>query len=98
LATFLAVLAAEFQVPVETACEVFHVRASSVIENLNSRLRNCFFLRRHLGRDYLAVPVNNPSGATLRIRNCYPKTHRIEPDLTCGPKCLLSAKIPFTIR
>jgi hypothetical protein len=31
------------------------VRASSVIENFNSRLRNYFFLRRHLGRDYLAL-------------------------------------------
>jgi hypothetical protein len=31
------------------------VRASSVIENLNSRLRNYFFLRRHLGADYLAL-------------------------------------------
>jgi hypothetical protein len=31
------------------------VRASSVIENLNSRLRNYFFLRHHLGRDYLAL-------------------------------------------
>lgn len=30
-------------------------RASSVIENLNSRLRSYFFLRRHLGRDYLAL-------------------------------------------
>jgi hypothetical protein len=29
------------------------VRASSVIENLNSRLRSYFFLRRHLGADYL---------------------------------------------
>jgi hypothetical protein len=29
------------------------VRASSVIENLNSRLRSYFFLRRHLGQDYL---------------------------------------------
>lgn len=29
------------------------VRASSVIENLNSRLRTYFFLRRHLGADYL---------------------------------------------
>lgn len=29
------------------------VRASSVIENLNSRLRCYFFLRRHLGPDYL---------------------------------------------
>lgn len=31
------------------------VRASSVIENLNSRLRNYFFLRRHLGEDYLTL-------------------------------------------
>jgi hypothetical protein len=29
------------------------VRASSVIENLNGRLRGYFFLRRHLGREYL---------------------------------------------
>ena len=31
------------------------VRASSVVENLNSRLRNYFFLRRHLGGDYLEL-------------------------------------------
>jgi hypothetical protein len=31
------------------------VRASSVVENLNSRLRNYFFLRRQLGADYLAL-------------------------------------------
>ena len=31
------------------------VRASSVIENLNSRLRGYFFLRRALGSDYLAL-------------------------------------------
>jgi hypothetical protein len=31
------------------------VRASSVIENLNSRLRNYFFLRRQLGGDYLEL-------------------------------------------
>ena len=30
-------------------------RASSIIENLNSRLRNYFFLRRHLGDEYLAL-------------------------------------------
>ena len=29
------------------------VRASSLVENLNSRLRSYFFLRRHLGPDYL---------------------------------------------
>lgn len=31
------------------------VRASSVVENLNSRLRGYFFLRRHLGSDYLTL-------------------------------------------
>jgi hypothetical protein len=91
----LAVLAAEFQVAVETARDMFNVellswddasrgpreaalrsqlgsrhfslrvavaevarqtvRASSLVENLNSRLRNYFFLRRHLGPDYLAL-------------------------------------------
>jgi hypothetical protein len=31
------------------------VRASSVVENLNSRLRNYFFLRKTLGNDYLGI-------------------------------------------
>jgi hypothetical protein len=31
------------------------VRASSVIENINSRLRSYFFLRRQLGSDYLVL-------------------------------------------
>ena len=31
------------------------VRASSLVENLNSRLRNYFFLRRQLGADYLSL-------------------------------------------
>ena len=31
------------------------VRASSVIENINSRLRSYFFLRREIGGDYLAL-------------------------------------------
>jgi hypothetical protein len=31
------------------------IRASSVVENLNSRLRNYFSLRRHLGKDYLEI-------------------------------------------
>jgi len=30
-------------------------RASSLVENLNSRLRNYFFLRRHIGNDYLVL-------------------------------------------
>jgi hypothetical protein len=31
------------------------VRASSVVENINSRLRNYFFLRRQLGKGYLSL-------------------------------------------
>ena len=31
------------------------VRASSLVENLHSRLRSYFFLRRHLGNDYLSL-------------------------------------------
>jgi hypothetical protein len=31
------------------------VRASSLVENLNSRLRSYFFLRRRLGADYLSL-------------------------------------------
>jgi len=31
------------------------VRSSSLVENLNGRLRSYFYLRRHLGNDYLAV-------------------------------------------
>jgi hypothetical protein len=30
-------------------------RASSLVENLNSRLRNYFFLRRHIGSEYLGL-------------------------------------------
>ncbi len=30
-------------------------RASSLVENLNSRLRNYFHLRKHLGSDYLQL-------------------------------------------
>jgi len=30
-------------------------RASSIVENLNSRLRNYFFLRRHIGHGYLEL-------------------------------------------
>jgi hypothetical protein len=31
------------------------VRASSLVENVNSRLRSCFFLRRQVGPDYLEL-------------------------------------------
>ena len=31
------------------------VRASSIVENLNSRLRNYFFLRKTIGPDYLEL-------------------------------------------
>jgi hypothetical protein len=44
--------------PIEQAVRVLSkqvVRASSIIENINSRLRNYFFLRREVGRDYLEL-------------------------------------------
>ena len=44
--------------PIESSVEEVldsTVRASSLIENLNSRLRNYFTLRRHLGNDYLEI-------------------------------------------
>jgi len=44
--------------PIEAAvAEVLDtvVRASSLVENLNSRLRNCFTLRKQLGNDYLEL-------------------------------------------
>ncbi len=44
---FYAVEAAVGQILSETP------RASSIVENLNSRLRNYFFLRRHIGHGYL---------------------------------------------
>jgi len=43
-------------IPVETAITEAMTstpRASSIVENLNSRLRNYFFLRHHIGDDYL---------------------------------------------
>ncbi len=60
---------------VETAvCEVLSEtpRASSMVENLNSRLRNYFFLRRHIGNDYLDL---------LRFflnHRCFIRSERIE--------------------
>jgi hypothetical protein len=63
----LAALARELELPLATLRDLFNtealavdhpaqtVRASSVIENLNRRLRSYFFLRRHLGPDYLAL-------------------------------------------
>lgn len=56
---------------VQTAADQV-VRASSVIENLNSRLRSYFFLRRHLGPDYLDL---------LRFylnHRCFPRSERPE--------------------
>jgi len=48
------------------------VRASSIVENFNSRLRNYFFLRRHLGPEYLDLLrfVLNHN----RLRSEHPRT------------------------
>jgi hypothetical protein len=50
-------LGSRFYPLAEAVAEVLRqtVRASSVIENFNSRLRNYFFLRHQLGPDYLAL-------------------------------------------
>jgi len=53
--TLVSKLGARF-IPVEAAVKEAMVstpRASSIVENLNSRLRNYFFLRHHIGDDYL---------------------------------------------
>ena len=53
--TLLSKLGAKFS-PVEASVKEAMVatpRASSIVENLNSRLRNYFFLRHHIGDDYL---------------------------------------------
>ena len=45
-------------------------RASSLVENLNSRLRNYFFLRKHLNSDYLDLLrffLNHRTFMTSRI-------------------------------
>ncbi len=45
------------------------VRASSLVENLNSRLRTYFFLRRQLGNDYFpffSITLLTPSGSISR--------------------------------
>ena len=41
------------QLDLEISCIAKTIRASSVMENLNSILRNCFFLRRSIGPAYL---------------------------------------------
>jgi hypothetical protein len=45
------------------------VRASSLVENLNSRLRTYFFLRRQLGRvDLGGHPPRPPSDPGVRVK------------------------------
>ncbi len=57
------------------------VRASSMVENLNSRLRSYFFLRRQLGKDYLTLlqfflnhrrylPVKTPVESARVLPSC----------------------------
>lgn len=50
-------LASKFYEVMEAVSEALQTtpRASSMVENLNSRLRNYFFLRRSLGGSYLSL-------------------------------------------
>ena len=49
-------------------CYRWPVRASSIVENFNSRLRNYFFLRHHPGPDYLARISHQPSTARPEVQ------------------------------
>src|SRR5262245_5760376 len=54
--TFGCLLSREERCDADTwGVRLLELRASSVVENLNSRLGGCFFLRRHLGPDDLAL-------------------------------------------
>jgi hypothetical protein len=55
------------------------VRASSLVENLNSRLRTYFSLRRHLGPDYLELLrfyLNHQSWSGLNERSAAARHRR----------------------
>lgn len=52
-------------------------RASTLVENLNSRLRNYFFLRKHLNSDYLNLLrffLNHRTFSESRVRERFGKS------------------------
>ena len=60
------------------------VRASSLVENLNSRLRNYFFLRRHLGADYLSLLQFFLNHRALQRSDCPAREGRSPAELLTG--------------
>jgi hypothetical protein len=60
------------------------VRASSLVENLNSRLRNYFFLRRQLGADYLSLLQFFLNHRRLERSDCPERVGRSPAELLTG--------------
>jgi len=60
------------------------VRASSLVENLNSRLRSYFFLRRHLGADYLSLLQFFLNHRPLQRSDCPERVGRSPAELLTG--------------
>jgi hypothetical protein len=60
------------------------VRASSLVENLNSRLRSYFFLRRHLGADYLALLQFFLNHRRLQRSDCPQRVGKTPAELLTG--------------
>jgi hypothetical protein len=60
------------------------VRASSLVESLNSRLRGYFFLRRHLGSDYLALLQFFLNHRRLQRSDCPQRVGKTPAELLTG--------------
>ncbi len=60
------------------------VRASSLVENLNSRLRGYFFLRRHLGADYLSLLQFFLNHRRLMRSECPQRAGRSQAEILTG--------------
>jgi hypothetical protein len=60
------------------------VRASSLVENVNSRLRSYFFLRRHLGSDYLALLQFYPNHRRLERSDRLERVGKTPAELLTG--------------
>jgi hypothetical protein len=80
------------------------VRASSLVENLNSRLRSYFFLRRHLGPDYLALLqffLNHRrlerSDRPERVGKTPAELLRDRKQITCSILCRSNGVVPIAV-
>lgn len=71
-------------------------RASSLVENLNSRLRNYFFLRRHLGSKYLDLLQFFLNYRTFMRSECSERVGKSPTELMTGQqKCSLVRAFRF---